>query len=58
MHMMFVDESGDPGYPSDGNWARFGGSRIFTRLGLVIHGWRWKSWNERLVEFKLNRGFA
>lgn len=56
MHMMFVDESGDPGYPPTGNWSRWGGSKMFARTGLVIHGWKWKSWNERLKSFKFNRG--
>jgi hypothetical protein len=56
MHMMFVDESGDPGYPKEGDWPRFGGTKIFTRLGVIIHGWKWKTWNERLVRFKENRG--
>ena len=56
MHMMFVDESGDPGYPADGNWSHFGGSRVYARLGVIIHGWKWKSWNERLVKFKSDRG--
>jgi hypothetical protein len=56
MHMMFVDESGDPGYPASGNWTSFGGTKIYTRLGVIIHGWRWKSWNQKLVDFKLNRG--
>lgn len=56
MHMMFVDESGDPGYPKDGNWAKWHGSKVYTRLGLIIHGWKWKSWNGRLVSFKFNRG--
>jgi hypothetical protein len=54
--MMFVDESGDPGYPKDGNWKTFGGSKIYTRLGLIIHGWRWKLWNEKIVALKQNRG--
>lgn len=56
MHMMFVHESGDLGYPMDGNWAKWRGSKIYTRLGLIIHGWKWKSWNENLVSFKRNRG--
>ncbi len=56
MHMMFVDESGDPGYPKSAGWTKFGGSKVFVRLGLIIHGWRWKSWNEKLVNFKRNRG--
>ena len=55
MHMMFVDESGDPGYPQDGDWDRFGGTKVFIRLGLIIHGWKWKAWNKKLVNFKKNR---
>lgn len=56
MHMMFVDESGDPGYPSNGKWHGWGGSRLFARVGVIIHGWKWKTWNQRLFEFKHNRG--
>lgn len=58
MHMMFVDESGDPGYPADGNWQKWGGSHLFVRVGVVIHGWKWKAWNERLFQFKHNRGLT
>ena len=58
MHMMFVDESGDPGYPKDGKWKGWGGSRLFTRVGAIIHGWKWKAWNERLVGFKRNRALT
>jgi hypothetical protein len=58
MHMMFVDESGDPGYPPNGNWEEWGGSRQFARVGTVIHGWKWKSWNTRLLQFKHNRGLT
>lgn len=56
MHIMFVDESGDMGYPKDGDWKKFGGTKIYTRLGIIIHGWRWKSWNEAINKFKQNRG--
>ena len=56
MHIMFVDESGDPGFPRDGNWAKFGGSKFYVRVGLIIHGWKWNAWNKRLVAFKRNRG--
>ena len=56
MHMMFVDESGDPGYPKDGNWGNWSASKSFVRVGLVIHGWKWKAWHQRLVSFKFNRG--
>ncbi|KFN37946.1 hypothetical protein KN63_07065 [Smithella sp. F21] len=58
MYMMFVDESGDPGYPADGNWSRWGGSTHFARVGLIIHGWKWKAWNDRLMSFKRNRGLT
>jgi len=55
MHMMFVDESGDPGYPEKGNWTGWGGTKLFVRVGLIIHGLKWKAWNERLVSFKKGR---
>jgi hypothetical protein len=58
MHMMFVDESGDPGYPPRGNWRGWGGSKLFARVGAVIHGWKWKAWNQRLLQFKFNRGLT
>ncbi|HLA26847.1 MAG TPA: DUF3800 domain-containing protein [Syntrophales bacterium] len=56
--MMFVDESGDQGYPPSGKWAGWGGSTHFARVGLIIHGWKWKAWNERLMSFKRNRGLT
>ena len=56
MHMIFVDESGDPGFPSDGDWSKFGGSEFFARVGVIIHGWKWKAWNERLLDFKKRNG--
>jgi len=58
MHMMFVDESGDPGYPPGGNWKGWGGSTHFARVGVIIHGWRWKAWHDRLTSFKRNRGLT
>lgn len=58
MHMMFVDESGDPGYPLDGNWSGWAGSTYFARVGLIIHGWKWKAWNDRLMSFKRNHGLT
>lgn len=51
-----MDESGDPGYPPGRRWTGWGGTRIFVRVGLVLHGWKWKAWHERLVAFKANRG--
>lgn len=58
MHMMFVDESGDPGYPPTGKWRSWGGSTHFARVGVIIHGWKWKTWNDRLMRFKRNRGLT
>ncbi len=40
MHMLFVDESGDPGYPKDGNRGKWGATKFFVRVGPVIHGWK------------------
>lgn len=58
MHMMFVDESGDVGYPPNGNWSNWGGTKLFVRVGVIIHGWKWKAWNDRLLQFKKNRGLT
>ena len=54
--MMFVDESGDPGLPPDGDWANWGGSLSYDRVGVIIHGWKWKNWNNRIVELKSRYG--
>lgn len=58
MYMMFVDESGDPGYPPDGKWAHWGGSVLYTRAGAIIHGWKWKTWNTKITQFKNNHGLT
>jgi hypothetical protein len=58
MYMMFVDESGDPGYPADGKWTHFGGSKIYTKVGVILHGWKWKAWNMRLLQFKKDNGLV
>ena len=58
MYMMFVDESGDPGYPPGGKWKGWGGSTHFARVGVIIHGWKWWAWNDKLTSFKRNRGLT
>ena len=58
MHMMFVDESGDPGFPLPGKWKGWGGSTHFARVGVIIHGWKWRAWNDKLIYFKRNRGLT
>lgn len=54
--MMFVDESGDVGFPKNRNWSKFYGSTHFVRVGAIIHGWKWKAWNRRVLTFKKNNG--
>jgi hypothetical protein len=56
--MMFVDESGDTGYPSAGDCTGWGGSTLFARVGVILHGWKWKAWHDRLTSFKRNRGLT
>ena len=51
MYMMFVDESGDPGLSG-------GGSKAYVRVGVAIHGWKWKTWHKKLQSFKINRGLS
>ena len=58
MHMMFVDESGDPGYPPRGDWKGWGGSTHFARVGVIIHGWKWRAWHNLLMTFKANHGLT
>lgn len=49
MHIMYVDESGDPG---------FGGqsSQRYVRVGLIVHGWKWMETDDRITSFKRTRG--
>ncbi len=57
MHLMYVDESGDCGYPADGLFPAQGGpTRYFVRAGLVVHGWRWLQVHDLITNFKRARG--
>lgn len=58
MHMMFVDESGDPGYPKSRSWTNWQGSKLYVRVGVIIHGWKWKAWNDRLIRLKSQHGLS
>lgn len=58
MYMMFVDESGDPGFPKNDVWKKHEGSTHFIRVGAILHGWKWKTWNQRLADLKVNRGLT
>jgi len=47
VYLMYVDESGDPGLPTDGS-----PSRRFCLRGLVVHELRWSSALAELTEFR------
>jgi hypothetical protein len=56
---MYVDESGDPGYPRSGDFpARGGPTRFFVRAGVVVHGWKWMQVNKMIADFKRSRGLT
>lgn len=58
MHLMYVDEAGDPGYPEDGVFReQRGPSERYIRVGAIVHGWKWNSTNSLVSEFKLAHGF-
>lgn len=50
---MYVDESGDDGFPKSGSFSEdTGQSKVFIRTGLVIHDWQWKRINDEITAFK------
>lgn len=56
MHIMYVDESGDPGFPRTpaSDWGS-GPTTHFVRAGAIVHGWKWANINDRLANFKKAR---
>lgn len=59
MHLMYVDESGDCGYPRSGGFPSSGGpTRYFVRAGVVLHGWKWSHVDGVVSRFKQSRGLA
>ncbi|MFQ5491727.1 MAG: DUF3800 domain-containing protein [Phycisphaerae bacterium] len=57
MHMMYVDESGDCGYPNSASFPKSGGpTRFFVRAGVVLHGWKWLQLNQLVSDFKQAHG--
>lgn len=59
MHLMYVDEAGDPGHPKSGDSTSSGGpTRFFLRAGVVLHGWKWMRVNKMIADFKRSRGLA
>ncbi len=59
MHLMYVDESGDPGIPLAGSAAPRGGpTRFFVRAGLVVHDRKWFRVDTMVANFKRTHGLA
>ena len=57
MHLMYVDESGDCGYPRTGGFPAAGGpTRFYVRCGLIVHAWKWTRVDRLIRDFKLSRG--
>lgn len=57
MHIMYVDESGDCGYPQGPSFPMAGGpTRYFVRSGVVLHGWKWMQIHQMVADFKTSRG--
>jgi hypothetical protein len=54
---MYVDESGDNGYPAPGlPFPTTGGpTRWFVRAGVIIHSWQWAGVHDRICQFKSSR---
>lgn len=56
MHIMYVDESGDGGFPADGAFPDTGGpTRWFVRGGIVLHGRQWLRVHRIVSSFKRSR---
>lgn len=56
---MYVDESGDPGYPPNDQFPSSGGpTRFFVRAGVIIHGWHWLHVHQRVLDFKRSRALT
>ena len=56
MHILYVDESGDDGFPGDNIFSPENApSNKFVRTGLIIHDWKWKKTNDIIADFKFNK---
>lgn len=57
MYLMYVDESGDPGYPRDGKFPPKGTpTRFFVRVGAIIDEMKWLEAFEKVKFFRRNNG--
>jgi len=57
MHLMYVDESGDTGYPDVGQpFPSSGGpTPWYVRVGIILHSWKWAGVHDRICQFKTSR---
>jgi len=56
MHILYVDESGDDGFPGDNMFSPDNApSNKFVRTGLIIHDWKWKKTNDVIADFKFSK---
>ena len=56
MHILYVDESGDDGFPEDNIFSPENTpSNKFVRSGLIIHDWKWKKTNDIIADFKFSK---
>lgn len=55
--MMYVDESGDTGYPKLGQSFPLSGGPTpwYVRAGVVVHSWKWSALHDRICQFKTSR---
>lgn|GEM_PF-1006338 len=56
MHILYVDESGDDGFPADNIFSPDRTpSNKFIRTGLIIHDRKWKRINDAIADFKFRQ---
>jgi len=57
VHLLYVDESGDDGFPPKGEFfSNVSPSSVFIRTGLIIHDRQWQRVNQQINEFKAKLG--
>lgn len=53
MHLLYVDESGDDGFPASRTFPDGGSpSKVFIRTGLIVHDRQWQRVNRKINDFK------
>jgi hypothetical protein len=53
MHIIYVDESGDDGFNTSGNYPyNQTPTRNFIRVGIIVHDWKWQKIDRAIGDFK------